>query len=112
MGGSTCSGTVTVVDKKDKKKKTVFGYAEVKTSDKGAGPRWINLWKEGERGKTKYDIEPNPHDNSKKYPKKAADFYQSLAEALAGAVMADKDQEFPRRGNVTWQGVTYTLTKD
>lgn len=111
MGGSTCSGKVKLRDKKTKKDVS-FGYSEGKSSDKGPGPRWINFWMEGQKGgKTKYDIDPNPHENSKKYPDKATDFYKTMGEALAGAVMADDDKDLPKKGAVKWQGVTYTLSK-
>jgi hypothetical protein len=98
--------------KKDKKKKTGSGHAQIKTSDEEPDPRWINLWNEGERGRTKYGIEPNPHENSNEYRKKADDFYTMLAKALAGAAMEAKDQEFPRRGTVKWQGESCTLTME
>lgn len=109
MSGSTCSGKVKQKDKKANKDVT-FGYAEVKSSNKGPGPRWINIWMEGEKGKNKYDIDPNPHDNSKKYPAKAADFYKTMAEAVAEAVVADDDKAFPKKGAVKWQGETYKLS--
>lgn len=109
MGGATCAGKVKLKDKGTKKNVT-FGYAEVKSSNKGAGPRWLNIWTEGEKGKKKYNIDPNPHDNSKKYPKKASDFYKCMAEAIAAAVMGNDDKSYPKKSSVKWQGETYKLS--
>lgn len=93
MGSATCSGKVKI---EGKGKAKSYGYAEFKSSNAGGGPRGIEIWLEGAKGKTTYrKLEPNPHD-SKKYNKKQSDFYYQLAEAIAK--YHDKNNAFPPEG--------------
>mgnify|MGYP006950301357 CR=1 FL=1 len=111
MAGKTITGKCEQTSKKDKKKKVKFQYAEVFSKGGGGGTLGMTIWVEGEKGgRTNDDIDPNPHDNPK-YNKKQKDFYESIASAVAGAKLEDKDGEFPGRGTVLWQGVKYILTK-
>jgi hypothetical protein len=110
MGAKTIKSKLDVADPKDKKTKVTFEYTETKSSNKGAGPRGIQIWIEGERGKHDYDIEPNPHDN-KKYNKQQAAFYETMAAAVGAKVMADKDRAWPKSvSNVKFGNETYKLS--
>lgn len=109
MGEKTIKAKVKVTDPKDKKVKHTFEYTETKTSNQGGGPRGIDVWKEGEKGRAAYEIDPNPHDN-RKYNKGQAKFYGALGEALAESFLEAEPNKFPKSLKVTWGGETYALT--
>jgi len=91
-----------------------YKYFETKpTNASGAGPRGIEIYIEGVAdSKAAFDIKPNPHDNSKKYPKKAISFYLAMAKGLVdGIVEADGVASFPNKVSVSWQAETYKLSR-
>ena len=98
MPASTVKGKLVVGD-------VTFEYCETKSSNAGGGPRGIDIWVKGVKGRTSYDITPNPHDNSKHYPKKSVAFYAALATAIAARYAGEK---FPKSvSNISWQGESY-----
>jgi hypothetical protein len=107
MGEKTIKSKFTLTDPKDKKKH-VFEFCETKSSNAGGGPRGIDVWKEGTKGKAEYAIEPNPHDN-RKYNKGQAKFYAELAEAVALDYL--ENTKFPKSLKVAWGGENYKLTE-
>jgi hypothetical protein len=88
---------------------TTYEYCETKTSNAGGGPRGIDIWVEGTKGKAKYNIDPNPHTNTK-YNKNAAPLYAACALSLA-----KKHQQagsFPApRYTAKWDNETWSLIK-
>ena len=86
-----------------------YEYCETKTSNAGGGPRGIDIWVEGERGRTNYDIDPNPHDN-KKYNKQQASFYEAMARSLA--LKHQQAGTFPApKYAAMWDGEKWSLKK-
>ncbi len=91
------------------KKKLTFEYAETKTSNKGGGPRGLDIWVEGVRGsKQEYDIEPNPHD-SKKYNKQQSKFYKLMAGEAADKYDCKKGKFAGRVTGISWDKDSYVL---
>lgn len=101
MPSSTVSGSLKLGD-------TTYEYCETKTSNAGGGPRGIDIWVKGQKGRKSYQIDPNPHDNSKNYPKNSTDFYARLGEALAKK--REQGSDFPNRYGAKWKGESYIMS--
>ncbi len=109
--GTASAGNETIKDKVEIKGVT-FEYNEVKYGSSGTGQRGIKIWRKGvAKDVNSYKFSPNPHDNSKKYPKLAKEFYKAAATAI-GNFVTDKanNNKYPAPGKLKfrWESVEYT----